>query len=301
MDRFRWAERHDGLITTDIARTSGQTKRQLAADRASGRTRSVRRGVAVVNGTPPTWRQAVRAVLLSCGDHVAASHWTALPLLGSDSVSYIDCIHVIADLPRRVALEGVVAHRSGLIEKGDVVIRDGMRCTSPLRTVIDLSGSMSPYELGKVVDDLLRRKLLQLDELRDRVGRTRPAPGRSVATLRKVLAHRLPGYDPGESELEARIVRIIDAHALPQPAHQHRVSYGRRRYRIDFAWPDRKLYLEGNGFGSHVLATDLDSDARRQNELVLDGWVPIEITWRMSDTEIATTIRRFLALSIKRL
>jgi very-short-patch-repair endonuclease len=254
----------------------------------------------VVSGAPPSWRQAVRAVLLSCGDHVAASHWTALPLLGSDSVSYIDCIHVIADLPHRIAMEGVIGHRSGLIEHGDVVIRDGMRCTSPLRSVIDLSGPMSAKELGKVVDDLLRRKLLQLDALRDRVGRTRPAPGRSVATLRKVLADRLPGYDPGESELEARIVQIVDAHGLPQPAHQHRVSYGGQRYRIDFAWPDRKLYLEGNGFGSHMLATDLDSDARRQNDLVLDGWVPIEITWRMSDSEIAATIRRFLALPTRR-
>ena len=50
-----------------------------------------------------------------------------------------------------------------------------------------------------------------------------------------------------------------------------------------------------------MLATDLDGDARRQNELVLDGWVPIEITWRMSDAEIANTIRRFLALHPPRL
>jgi hypothetical protein len=301
VDRFRWAERHDGLVTTDIARTSGQTKRQLAAERTAGRTRAVRRGVAVVNGTPPTWRQAVHAVLLSCGEHVAASHWTGLVLLGGTAVGHVDHIHITADLPRRVALDGVIAHRSGLIEADDVVVRHQMRCTSPLRTVIDLSGPMSVNELGRVVDDLLRRKLLQLDELRERVGRTRPAPGRSVVTLREVLAGRLPGYDPGESELEARIIRIVDAHGMPRPAHQHRVSYGKRRYRIDFAWPDRRLYLEGNGFGSHMLATDLDSDARRQNDLVLDGWVPIEITWRMSDIEIATTIRRFLALPIKRL
>lgn len=50
-----------------------------------------------------------------------------------------------------------------------------------------------------------------------------------------------------------------------------------------------------------MLATDLDSDAHRQNELVLDGWVPIEITWRMPDHEIAATIRRFLALPSQRL
>ena len=95
--------------------------------------------------------------------------------------------------------------------------------------------------------------------------------------------------------------RVIDTHGLPRPTQQHRVRYGKNRYRIDFAWPDRRLYLEGNGFGWHMLATDLDSDARRQNELVLDGWVPIEITWRMTDAEIATTIRRFLALPPKRL
>lgn len=301
MDRFRWAERHDGLIPTRTASAAGQTKRQLAGERKAGRLRAIRRGVSVVNGTPPSWRQAVRAVLLSHVDRVAGSHWTALTLLDGGTNSEIDKIHVITDLGHRIVLDGVVSHRSGLLEEGDLVRRDEMLCTSPLRTVIDLSGLMTASELGKVVDGFLRRKQLSLEELRERVDRTRPAPGRSVATLRKVLAARLPGYNPGESELEGRIARIIDTHGLARATHQHRVSYGSHRYRIDLAWPDRKLYLEGNGFGWHMLATDLDGDARRQNELVLDGWIPIEITWRMTDAEIADTIRRFLALHPPRL
>jgi len=301
MDRFHWAERHDGLITSDVNRDAGRTKRQLERDRKVGRLRKVRRGVSVVNGVPPSWRQAVRAVLLSHEEYAAGSHWTALTLLGTAPSTVSEFIHVLSDTARRISLDGVVGHRSGVIEEGDVTIRHGMRCTSPLRTVIDLSGPMTVAELGRVVDDFLRRKLLGLEELRDRVDRTRPAPGRSVATLRQVLAKRLPGYDPGESELEGRIARIIDAHGLPRPAQQHRVNYGKRRYRIDFAWPDRQLYLEGNGFGWHMLATDLDGDARRQNELVLDGWVPIEITWRMSDAAIADTIRRFLLVYPSRL
>jgi hypothetical protein len=297
MDRFHWAERHDGLITSTADRDAGRTKRQLERDRKVGRLRKVPRGVSVVNGVPPSWRQAVRAVLLSHDGYAAGSHWTALTLLGTAPSTISEFIHVIADTPHRISLDGVVGHRSGVLEEGDVTTRDGMQCTSPLRTVIDLSGPMSATELGKVVDEFLRRKLLRLEELRERVDRTRPAPGRSVATLRKVLAARLPGYDPGESELEGRIARIIDAHGLPRATHQHRITYGPRRCRIDLAWPDRRLYLEGNGFGWHVLATDLDGDARRQNELVLDGWVPIEITWRMTDDEIANTIRRFLALN----
>ncbi|MGZ4773317.1 MAG: hypothetical protein ACXV3B_11605 [Ilumatobacteraceae bacterium] len=300
MDRFRWAERHDGLITTETARASGQTKRQLQRERDVGRLRLVRRGVSVVNGTPPSWRQAVRAVLLSCGEGVAGSHWTASGLLGSP-LADVDLIHIISDLKRQVVMDGVVCHRSGLIEAGDVIWRNEMACTSPLRTVIDLSGPLTVVELGDVVDDFLRRKMLSLDELRARVDRTRPAPGRSVVTLRTVLAMRLPGYDPGESALEARIRRVLDAHGLPRPSQQHRVVFGKRRYRLDFTWPDRRVYLEGNGFGSHMLATDLDRDARRQNDLVGDGWVPIEITWRMSDLEIAATIGRFLASPSPRL
>jgi very-short-patch-repair endonuclease len=169
-----------------------------------------------------------------------------------------------------------------------------MRCTSPLRTVIDLSGTLSVPELGKLVDYFLRNKLLHLAALRSRVSRTRPAPGRSVRKLHAVLRDRIPGYDPGESELEGRLARLIIRAGLPVPRQQHRVSYGSTRYRVDFAWPERKLYLEGNGFGWHQLSSDLDSDAVRQNEFVLDGWRPIELTWRMTDDFIESTLRRFL-------
>eukprot|EP01041_Mallomonas_annulata_P039599 gene39600-63317_t len=73
------------------------------------------------------------------------------------------------------------------------------------------------------------------------------------------------------------MVVLIES-GLPLPTQQHKVEVGSHRYRLDFAWPERKLYLEGNGFGWHSLSSDLDRDARRQNELVLDGWCPIEIT-----------------------
>ena len=111
--------------------------------------------------------------------------------------------------------------------------------------------------------------------------RTRPAPGRSVATLRKVLAKRLPGYDPGDSALEARIARVIDAYGLPRPAQQHRVRL-REAAVTESTSPGPTVVStsRATASASTCCATDLDGDARRQNELVLDGWVPIEITWR---------------------
>lgn len=247
MDRYRWAEIRDGLITIEVAAADGRSRRSRTRDRASGALRPVRRGVDAVGGSPPTWRQAVRAVVLAAGDDVAISHETALRLLGGARL--VDEIHVLTPLGRQVRLAGVVTHRSGVIEDGDVVARSGIPCTSPLRTIIDLSGRLTEAQLGRAVDDLLRRKMLRLEDLRGRVNRTRPVPGRSVRRLRAVLAARIPGYDPGESELEGRILRLIDGAALPRPVQQYRVDFDGHRYRLDFAWSDRKVFLEGNGFG----------------------------------------------------
>lgn len=289
-----WAERHDGVFTHDIAKAAGLSRQQLSRRHASGRSRPIRRGVSAIAGAPPTRRQALRAVELTVPADVCLSHESAAWLLGAPCPSD-DHINVSGPLGRVVRLPGVRAHRSATLEDGDVISRGGLRCTSPLRTVLDLSGLLAVAELGKLVDHFLRNKMLRLEELRDRVSRTRPAPGRSVRKLQQVLRDRIPGYDPGESELEGRLARIIARAGLPAPTQQHRVSYGTARYRVDFAWPERKLYLEGNGFGWHQLSTDLDNDATRQNELVLDGWMPIEITWRMTDAFIEKTLRRFLS------
>ena len=289
-----WAERHDGLLGPEAKANGGLSRDQIKRRRSTDRYRAVRRNVDAIAGAPQTWKQQVRAVALTCGSRVMVSHSTAARLLGA-TVEDDGTIHVTGSISRLVRLEGVTCHRSTTLESDDLVYRDGIACTSPLRTVIDMSGALSVNTLGKLVDHLLRGHHFELEALRDRVDRSRPAPGRSIKKLRIVLAARIPGYNPGESDLEGRIARIIDRAGLPRPTQQHRVRYDAVRYRIDFAWPDRKLYLEGNGFGFHRLSSDLDKEATRQNDLVLDGWTPIEITWRMSDTLISDTDRRFLA------
>ena len=290
----QWAERNDGLLSSQAASKGGVSPDQIARRRKSERYRAVRRNVDAIAGAPQTWKQQVRAVALTCGPRVALAHATAARLLGAE-VADDGSIHVIGPISRLVRLEGVTCHRSTTLEPEDVVHRDRIACTSPVRTAIDMSGALTINELGKLIDRFLRTRQMQLEDLRERVDRSRPAPGRSIKKLRVVLAARIPGYDPGESELEGRIARIIDKAGLPRPAQQHRVQLDADRYRIDFAWPEHKLYLEGNGFGFHRLSSDLDSDAVRQNTLVLDGWTPIEVTWRMPDAVIADTIRRFLS------
>ena len=293
-DLNEWAERRDALIQLAAARDAGLTDAQVWRRSNNDLYRRMRRGVYAINGAAPTWRQAVRAVLLAHGSDVFASNDSAVRLLGGSLRQPSERIHVCGDIDSRVRLDGVVGHRSRTLEPHDVTERFGIACTSPVRTVLDMSGSLSVEELGELVDDFQRRRLLRLEELRARIDRTLPAPGRSMKKLRAVLAVRIPGYDPGESDLEGKIMRALTQHGLPLPAQQHRVNLCGSRYRLDFAWPTQRVYLEGNGFGWHQLSTDLDSDARRQNRLVIDGWRPIEITWHMSGEEIAATVRAVL-------
>lgn len=295
MDLEKWAARHDALIGPDAAEAAGLTNRTARHRATTGRYLRLRRGVYAINGAPPSWLQAVRAVILAHPD-LAASHDTAQRLLGGVPLELVDLIHVTGSSADRCRLEGVVGHRSRTLEPGDLTSRLGIPCTSPIRTVLDRSGSLDAKALGDVVDDFQRRRLLRLWELRARVNRTKPAPGRSVKTLQAVLKIRIPGYDPGESELEKKILLVLSAHGLPLPSQQVKVKLGPDKYRLDFAWPDKRIFLEGQSFGWHHLTSDLESDARRQNRLVLDGWRPLQITWNMPDDEVAATVSAALRL-----
>lgn len=287
----RRAERQHGLLgPPDLARIG----RGAAAHRCrSGRWVRMRRGVVRVTGAPVTWDQTARAAVLGAGELAFVSHASAVRWYGLETKVPGDVLELSAPLARHIRIAGVRAHRCGTLEPGDIVRRRGIACSSALRLVLDLSSRLPLSVLGELVDELLRRKLLRLDDLRERVDRTRPAPGRSTRKLRAVLAGRIRDYDPGESALEARIVRVIRRHGFPPPVQQHSVVVEGRAFRLDFAYPDQQLYLEGDGFGFHSSATELDRDARRRNQLVGAGWRPLSFTWRMKDREIVATLDGF--------
>jgi hypothetical protein len=252
----------------------------------AGRWRLERRGVYRVVGARQTWLQAVRIAVVAAGDQAIASHSTAARLFGAPIDEEFGIIELSAPLGRQIRLAGVRSHRSGHIAPADIVHRSGIPCTSPVRLVIDLSGRLSDERLGWLVDELLRRRLIKLPDLRVRVSALRPAPGRSVSRLRRVLADRPEAFSAGESELEGRISRVLLRNGFPSPVSQHWVRAGGRKARLDFAYPEVKTYLEGDGFGFHSTASDLDNDARRRNWLLAQGWHGLVFTWRMSDAEI---------------
>jgi predicted transcriptional regulator of viral defense system len=289
------ARKQHALITRDQALASGLSPFQVRQRVRSGEWCSVRPGVYAVNGAPPTWLQAVAAVALN--PDVWISHQTAGTLWVLPGVSD-DAIHVVSSLDRWVRLAGVEGHRSGALFTADLTTRNRVPVTTPARTLVDLSASLSSRRLGSAVDDALRRRILTLPALDRCLARLAGAPGRRPAVVQELLAARLPGYDPGDSDLETRVLRLIVGAGFPPPAQQHRVRIGGRTVRIDLAYPVLRLAIELDGWEFHGTRSAFDDDRTRANLLVAHGWTVVRFTSRSSDAEIIGCLQAFDRLGV---
>lgn len=83
------------------------------------------------------------------------------------------------------------------------------------------------------------------------------------------------------SKLENMLLFQIRASQLPEPVREFRF-YEKRRWRTDFAWPDRRLLVEVEGGhwtgGRHTRGSGFDADCEKYAEASLLGWRVIRVT-----------------------
>ena len=106
--------------------------------------------------------------------------------------------------------------------------------------------------------------------------RGRPGP----AALRSLLVERDPSLAPAESDLETLLSKILRDGGLPAPVRQFEVVVAGQRFRLDAAYPELMIFMEGDGFGVHSPRGPFERDRSRQNLLVVAGWLPLRFTWR---------------------
>lgn len=288
------AQRQYGLVSHKQARAAGLSPDAIRNLHEHGAWQSIRRGVSVMRGAPRSWEQSVLAAILAAGDNAWASHGAVLRLNDFDGARQWD-IEITTLRERRLRVEGVTAHRSQTLEERDLAIVKRIPTLTVARTFADLSGRLDVEALGQLVDEGLRRRLTSLRAI-DRVVRRlhHVAPGRSPAKLERVLAARVPGYEPGDSNLETRVYEAIVAAGLPTPVRQHAVVVGTRRYYIDLAYPHLLIAIEVDGFDYHRGRSSFDDDRRRQNDLVRAGWIVLRFTSRSTLDEIVTSVADLL-------
>jgi very-short-patch-repair endonuclease len=227
-------------------------------------------GVYAVGHRPRLLRGWHNAALLAAGEHSALSnrsggaHWGMTKPPGR--------VHVIA--PRSAdGIKGIVVHRPRALAQDDIVEDRGLRVASPARVLLDLAGEgASKRQLERALDQAEIHHLhLPIDALLQRCKRRRGAP-----LLREVLLWHLAGSTLTESEAEEAFLAIVRRAGLPDPIPQCPVE-GKRR---DFAWPERRIVVEVDGWRYHRTVQAADRDAARSNEATLAGWVHLRFTRR---------------------
>ena len=104
---------------------------------------------------------------------------------GNDSV-YIDSNGCLAERIRFGDQEIVVHYDD--IPESDITTVDGLRVTTPIRTVIDIAPEMPSADLDRIVRDCLDRGLFTVEEARARLDQADMAARSGAHMVRAALA-----------------------------------------------------------------------------------------------------------------
>lgn len=283
------ARTQHGLITLDQAIAHGASPDAVGRLVASGRWSRVRRGVYVVGAAARTWEQRMLGTCLAAGPDSMAAARSAGRLWGL--VDRPGRPELLVAGRRRVRVPGATVHRSILVPPMDRTVVDAIPVTSLARTLVDLSTGQSPTVVGGWVDQAMREHGLELTEVHGCLARLAGPGRRDVRAMRAALDLRPLDFEPGDSALEGRLLRVIAAAGLPAPELQHQVVRpGGTVAFIDAAYPWAMVALEAEGFAYHRDRTAFDHDRARAADLALLGWDVYPLTATMSDERLVAIV-----------
>ena len=172
---------------------------------------------------------------------------------------------------------GIRVHRVATLRRDETGSVDGIPCTSPARTIVDLAASGSRRELEWAIKEG-EGKLFspaEVDRILARHGRCPGAP-----LLIELLSLRDPVAGMTRSELEVLFFDLCRRYGMPLPDVNITIVANCRKYEVDFTWPSLHLVVETDGRRWHSgrFATDLDE--RRDRDLTIAGWRIQRLTWR---------------------
>jgi len=280
-----------GLVSLAQLLECGLSREQVEDLNALKRLSHTDRGVYRFAGAADHGNQRIMALTLRTSG--IASHRSAAALLGL--IDWVRQPEVTVAPMANYRGPGRI-HRHQDLQTQDIAEVQGIPCTNATRTLIDI-GAVRRDLVEPMFHAVLHRKLAEYDDIVARFYQVARKGRNGIGPLRAVLAEYDSAMAPGESTLEVRLLEIIRQHGLKPPVRQHRVTVGGKHYRLDVAYPDEMLAIEGDGFGVHSERDRFETDHERQNALVLLEWRPLRFTWRQIRQRpdyVADTIRTAL-------
>lgn len=239
--------------------------------------------------------RAAAALLMAGPDAVLTSH-TAVWLHGCTAAE-TNRVHILLGHDRRLRPRPDVAVHYNQYDPADVVEVEGLRSIALDYAIADLLcraryrstalacadqalGALPPPQRAEFKADLTVR-----------IATRRDYRGRRQGVFLLDLATGLP-----ESAAESGLLLTIAeaGFPIPEPQYPIRDLDGREVWRLDFAWPDKRVALEYDGYAAHV--DKAEADQARDEDLRRRGWRVLRAD--VSDLRNPTRLFRHLSVQL---
>lgn len=262
------AQRQGGHVTRGQLLGLGLGRAAIASRLRRGWLIRVHRGVYAVGHLPGSPSDRARGALLAAGPRSALSGASAAALWELRP-SWPGQIELTSPLQRRIP--GLVIRRCTTLIRRDIRSRDGMRVTSPARTLLDLAPLIDERRLHRHHNELRMRWLIGNRQLIDVATRNPSHPG---APRLLALAGASRG-EPKRSPFEIDWQRFANCYALPE----HDVNVHVAGERVDVLFTPARLIVELDGWDTHGTRLAFERDRDRDSSILAATGIPtIRIT-----------------------
>jgi very-short-patch-repair endonuclease len=284
-----WAATQHGLISVEQLHACGLGRNAIALRVRNGRLHRVHRGVYAVGHPALTLTGRFVAAVLACGDDSSLSffssgaYWSFMRW----EERLID-VTVVGTTTRGIA--GVRVHRARSLDPRDVWHRDGMRVTSPARTLLDLAAVLPPEALRRAARQAQAERRVNIHQLREILARSNGHRG--VAALRAIVDD---GPTPTRSDLEDALLDLLDDAGIERPEVNAPLRLDGRRIVPDYLWRARRITIEADSRRWHDDPLTRRNDSDKQAILEANDYRVLRITDRQITDHPQQTLTRVRA------
>lgn len=258
-----FAARQGGHVTREQLLTAEVDPRTVKRWVANGKLIRVYRGVYAVGHLQSNPINAAHAALLAGGERCALAGTPAL-VLWDVWKRWPQQLEIVTAADRRPA--GLIVHHSTTLLRRDIRLVQGLRVTSPARTLLDTAERLTPRQLTRAVNDLRFRDLLGIDQLVDVIERNPTHP--AVTLLAPHLEFAQP--EPTRSWLEDVFLPLLRKHRLPTP----QINVDICGYRVDAYFHQQRLIVELDGWKRHRTKERFVGDRRQDLAILAATGIP---------------------------
>jgi hypothetical protein len=175
----------------------------------------------------------------------------------------------------------VVVHRCRRIDPVDLALRrrDGIRLTSPPRTLFDSAALLDMDASASSVEQAIAERRCTMETLMSTLTRLHHPSRPGSRSFEAVLMSRPVLRGAARSELERSVRAAVERAGLPAPIINMRLQLPDRTWiEIDLAWPDFTLAVEVDHPFWHDREAEAAGDKRRDRKLATMGWLPQRIS-----------------------